>query len=197
MAAFEQEQPLLGDPAARDPHVFAAATERRARALRLAGLCVAMLSLAWIAALAFALLGAGAFPDALTAATAQPAPGPTVPRIPAKAHAPSTPSAALRRVARAPGREVGTGTAAVVQAGSTSRASATVAAPRAPATPAVPPPAPPAAPRQGWAKRGWTAPPGRVKPARAPARGTAGSAGVADDPSGTAPGQSGSHAHNG
>jgi hypothetical protein len=198
MATFEQEQPLLGDPAARDSHVFAAATGRRARALRLTGFLVAMLSLAWIGALAVALLGAGALPDALPAAKARPTPRPEVLRTPDNAQARRTLTAAPHRAARASGREVGTATAAVVQAGSTSHAPATPAAPRASATPAVPPPAPPpAAPQQGWAKRGWTAPPGRVKPDRAPAHGTGGTSGVADDSSATAPGQSGSHGHNG
>jgi hypothetical protein len=201
MTTFEQEQPLLGDPAARDSHVFAAATELRARALRLAGFFVAIVSLAWIAALAVALLGAGALPDALPAAKARPTPRPDVLRTPDSASSRGTPGAAPRRVGPASGREVGTATAVVVQAGRTSRASATVAAPRAPTTPAVPlpppPPPPPAAQRQGWAKRGWTAPPGRVKPDRAPAHETGGTSGVADDLSGTAPGQSGSHAHNG
>lgn len=200
MAAFEHDQPILGDPAARDPHVFAALTRRRARALRLAGFCVAMLSLAWIAALAFALLGAGAFPGALSAAKARPAPRPTVPHAPEKAHARSALGAAQLRAPDASGREVAPNTVAAARAAGSSHASATVAAPRAPAPrapapPAAPPP-PPAAPRRGWAKRGWTAPPGRVKADQAPPRG-AGGGGVADDPSVTAPGQSGSHAHNG
>jgi hypothetical protein len=197
MTTFEQEQLLLSDPAARDSHVFAAATELRARALRLAGFFVAMVSLAWIAALAVALLGAGALHDALPAAKARPTPRPEVVRTPDNAPSRSTPGAAPRRVGPASGREVGTATAAVVQAGRASRPSTTVAAPRAPTTPAVPLPPPPAVPRQGWAKRGWTAPPGRLKPDRAPAHGTGGTSGVADDSTGTAPGQSGSHGHNG
>jgi hypothetical protein len=195
MATLEHEQPLLGGrpAAARDPHVFAAQTGRRARALQLAGLCVAMLSLAWIAALAVALLGAGALPGALPA-TKAPAPRPAVRavgRVPVR----SIPGAAPRRARAASGREVPTAATAVSPARATARASATVASTHAPVVPAAPPP-PPAAPRQGWARRGWTAPPGRVRPDPSP-RGADGRSAAAGDPSGTASGQSGSHPRNG
>ena len=182
MAAFEHE--------VREAYVFAAPTGRRARALQVAGLCVAMVSLAWIAALAVALLGAGAVPDALPAAKA----GSVRPPAPARAHqrapARSMPGPAPRRAIR-------TSTAAVTPARATAQAPITVASPRASLAPPAAPPPPPATPRQGWARRGWTAPPGRVKPDRAPTRGANGHGAAADDPSGTTPGQSGSHAHNG
>jgi hypothetical protein len=196
MATLEHEQSLLGGrpAAARDPHVFAAQTGRRPRALQFAGLCGAMLSLAWIAALAFALLGAGALPGALPATKAGPAPRPAV-RAVERAPVRSTRGVAPRRTRAASGREVPTAATSVSTARATARASATVASTHAPVVPAAPPP-PPAAPRQGWARRGWTAPPGRVKPDPSP-RGADGRSAAAGDPSGTAPGQSGSHARNG
>jgi hypothetical protein len=198
MAAFEPEQPLIGGrpAAARDPHVFAAPTRRRARALQLGALCAAVLALAWIAALAVALLGADALPGAMPAAKASPAARPAPIGAPESTAARSVPdaasghrSAALRheiKVAAAPER-------------ATARAYVTVASPGAPVVPpaAPTPAAPPAAPRQGWARRGWTAPPGHVKPDRAPPHRGDGGSSAAAKASGTTPGQSGLHARNG
>jgi hypothetical protein len=184
MAAFEHE--------VRKAYVFAASTGRRARALQVAGLCVAVVSLAWIAALAVALLGAGALPDALPAAKARAAPQP----VPARAPARRIPGSAPRRARVAVRDEVRTSAATVRPARATAPAALTVTSPRASVTaPGAPPP--PASPRQGWARRGWTAPPGQVKPDRTPPRGANGHGAAAGDPSGTTPGQSGSHAHNG
>lgn len=191
MAAFEHEQPLLGGPTAADPdpHVFAAPTRRRARALQLGALCAAVLSLAWIAALAVALLGYGALPGVLPAAKAHRAPLPAPIGAPAGAAARSVSRAAPRRSSAASHREIRAAAVPAVPAQATARASATVASPAAPVAPPAGPAAPPAAPRQGWARRGWTAPPGHVKPD--------GSSSAGGNVSGTTPGQSGSHARNG
>lgn len=187
MAAFEHERPLPGGrpAAARDPHVFAAPTRRRARALQFGALCSAVLALAWIAALAVALLGADALPGALPAAKASPAARPAPIGATERSAARSVPDAAPGRRSAALRREI---KVAAAPERATARASVTVASPAAPvAPPAAPAPAaPPAAPRQGWARRGWAAPPGHVKPDRA-----------AGKVSGTTPGQSGSHARSG
>src|SRR5438046_7851757 len=50
---------------AGDAHVFAAASGRRAGVLRAAGIVAGVLALAWLAALALSLLGAGALPGLL------------------------------------------------------------------------------------------------------------------------------------
>jgi hypothetical protein len=199
MAAFEHEQPLLGGrpAAARDPHVFAAATRRRARALQLGALCAAVLSLAWIAALTVALLGADALPGALPAAKASPAPPPAPIGAPERAAARSVPRAASGHRSPESRREIHAAAVPAAPAQATAQASTTVASPAAPVAPPAAPAAPPVAPRQGWARRGWTAPPGHVKPDRAPPRGGDGGSSAAGDVSGTTPDQSGSHSRNG
>jgi hypothetical protein len=199
MAAFEHEQPLLGGPTAvdPDPHVFAAPTRRRARALQLGALCAAVLSLAWIAALAVALLGYGALPGVLPAAKARRAPRPAPIGAPAGAAARSVSPAAPRSRSAPSSRAIRAAAVPAVPAQATARASATVASPAAPVAPPAGPAAPPAAPRQGWARRGWTEPPGQMKPDQAPPRGDHGGSSAAGNVSGTAPGQSGSHAPNG
>jgi hypothetical protein len=192
MAALEHEQPVVdGRPAAaRDPHVFAAPTRRRARALQLGALCAAVLSLAWLAALGVALIGADALPGVLPAAKASPAPRPAPIGPLERGAARSVPRAAPSHRSAASRREIQAAAAPAVPAQATAQASVTVASPAAPVAPPSAPAAPPAAPRQGWARRGWTAPPGHVKPDRAPPRG-------GDGGSGPPPGQSGSHARNG
>jgi hypothetical protein len=193
MAAFEHEQPFPdGRPAAAcDPHVFATPTRRRARALQLGALCAAVLSLAWIAALGVALLGADALPGVLPAAKASPAPRPAPIGPLERGAARSVPRAAPGRSSAASRSEI---RAVAVP---TAPAQATVTASATAASPAAAPVAPPAASRQGWARRGWTAPPGHVRPDRAPPRGGEGGNGAAGDVSGTRAGQSGSHERNG
>src|SRR5437660_10619550 len=53
---------------AGDPHVFAAATGRRAGVLRAVGIVAGVLALAWLAALALSLLGARTLPGLLPGA---------------------------------------------------------------------------------------------------------------------------------
>jgi len=196
MATLEHEQPLLRGPqrAAADRHVFAAATGRRAYALRLAGICVATLSLVWLGALAIALLGAGALPGVLPAAKARSvAPRAAAPRVWAPRAAPARVLrrdwGAQRSVRPAvPGSGLRTAVAVAV-----APARVRVASARAPVTPPAAPPAPAAA-GQGWARHGWTAPPGRVKHDEAPPRGAGGHSGDAVDSPRTSGGQSGAHA---
>jgi hypothetical protein len=195
MATLEHEQPLLTAPhrAAGDRHVFAAATGRRASALRLAGICVATVSLVWLGALAFALLGAGAIPGVLPVAKARnAAPRAATPRVPAPRAAPARvlrrASGTRRRLTPAAPGELRTAVAPA-QAPAHMR----VVSARAPVTSPAAAPVP-AAPRQGWARHGWTAPPGRVKRDQAPPRAVGGQRGNAVDPSQTPGGQSGSHA---
>jgi hypothetical protein len=196
MATLEHEQPLLTAPqrAARDRHVFAAATGRRAHALRVVGICVATLSLVWLGALAIALLGASAVPGVLPAAKARSVPSrAAAPRV--RAHR-AAPTHALRLALgaqrnvtpAAPGRGLPT---AVAVAKAPARVG--VVSARAPVTPRATPPASAAA-GQGWARHGWTAPPGRVKHDQAPPRG-AGHSGDAVDSTRTSGGQSGAHVH--
>ena len=195
MATLDHEQPLPTGPqrAAGDRHVFAAATVRRAHALRLAGICVATLSVVWLGALAIALLGASAVPGVLPAAKARDvAPRAAAPRVRAPRAAPAR---VLRRAwgaqrsvtPVAPGRELRTAVA-VAQAPARVR----VVSARAPVTPPAAPPAPVAG--QGWARHGWTAPPGRVKHDQAPPRGAGGHSGDALESTRTSGGQSGAHA---
>jgi hypothetical protein len=157
---------------------------------------VATVSLAWIVALAVALLGAGAHPDALPAekaAASPPAPARALERAAARGMLGPAP----RRTRGASRHEVRTSAAAVTSARASAKPSVTVASPPAPVAPPAAPPPSPAPPRQGWARRGWTAPPGQVKPDRPPPRGANGHGAATDDQSGTAPGQSGSHGHSG
>jgi hypothetical protein len=196
MATVRLEQPLLPGPqrAAGDRYVFAAATGRRAHALRLAGICVATLSLAWLGALAIALLGAGAVPGVLPAAKAgSVAPRAAAPRVraPRAAPAPVLRRAwgAQRRVTpAAPGRGLRTAVA-VAQAPARGR----VVSARAPVTPPAARPAPAMA-GQGWARHGWTVPPGRVKHDQAPPRAAGDHSGDAADTTRTSGGPSGTHA---
>jgi hypothetical protein len=192
MTTLEHEQPLVTArwPAASDPHVFAAANVRRARALRLTGICAGMLSLAWLGALAVALLGAGAVPGALPVAKAR-GPAPRSAPTPVLRHAQAQRvDARARRITPAASRR--TPQTAVPAHSPTQVASdlpATVTPPHAAV--ALPVPAP-AASRQGWVRRGWTARPGRVKREAAPHR----SGGKSGDAGATAPGQSGSRGRN-
>ncbi len=193
MTTLEHEQPLVTArwAAASDPHVFAAATVRRARALRLTGICAGMLSLAWLGALAVALLGAGAVPGALPVAKARgsaPRSAPT----PVLRHAQARRvDAGARRITPAASRRTQTTDPAASPTQAASDVPATVAPPHAAVALPVARSAP-AASRQGWARRGWTAPPGRVKREAAPRR----SGGKSGDAGATAPGQSGSLGRN-
>ena len=195
MATLEHEQPLLTGPrrAAGDRHVFAAATVRRTRAVRLAGICTATLSLMWLGALAIALLGAGAVPGVLPSAKARSvAHRAAAPRAPAPRAAPAR---VLRRAWRA---QRGVTPAAPGHGLRTAMGMAHAPVPLrvvSARTPVTPPAASagPAAAGQGWARHGWTAPPGRMKHNKPP-RGADGQSGDAADSIRTPAGQSRAHA---
>jgi len=171
MTTLEQEQPFLG-PAAPE-HVFASANGRRARLMRVAGAGASVLAVAWLVALGLAVLGAAGIPDALRNAKGQV-------RAPARATnragvsrvmrthrgalAPPAPAAVPARrhgqaPTTAPASRPAPNTAAPVERSVTSSAPA---APTAAMTTA--------APRRGWARRGWTAPPGQTKTKPSPRR---------------------------
>ena len=138
-------------------HVFASHDGRRQRFLRVAGIVAGALALAWLAALALALVGDSSLPVLPAPAAMRDAPA-------RAASAPPRHSHAIRRAASTP-RPLQAGPARVHPA-SAARAARTAAP--APPTPAAPvTPAAPAqtavTPQRGWARRGRTAPPGQAK----------------------------------
>jgi hypothetical protein len=191
MTTLEQEQPFLG-PAAPE-HVFASANGRRARFMRVAGGGAGLLAVAWLVALGLAILGAAGIPDGLRGAKSQ---APTAARATNRAEvspvvrthraalAPPAPAVAPPRrhgqaPTTAPASRPPTGTAAPV---ARSVASSAAVAPTAAVTTA--------APRKGWARRGWTAPPGQTKTKPRPRR----DGSSTDSPAANVShGQSGSH----
>jgi hypothetical protein len=192
MTTLEQEQPFLG-PAAPE-HVFASANGRRARFVRVAGGGAGVLAVAWLVALGLAILGAAGIPDTLRGAKSQ---APAAARATNRAEvfrrvvrthrgalAPQAPAAAPPRrhgqaPTTAPAARPAPGTAAPVKR---SVASSAAVAPTAAVTTA--------APRKGWARRGWTAPPGQTKTKPRPRR----DGSSTDSPAANVShGQSGSH----
>ena len=153
--------------------MFAADDGRRARVVRLAGLGTAALALVWLAALGVAMLGAERLPGVSL---------PSVEQIHRVSDAairqrppfvqPSARRPAARMAAPRPGRSERERLSA--QTRPVQRAAPTPAILESP-EPAAPPPvvhpaplAPAPAqtqspPQQGWARRGWTAPPGQAK----------------------------------
>ena len=208
MATLEHEHTLVGPAAARpaDPHVFVSATGRRARLLRTVGIGAGVAALAWLAALAFALLGVGRLPG-LIPGTKTLRPDPAAVRTP-RAHAavaspqremPAAAQALRARRAMAttpPARTALATPPARTAVATTPRATGRVPtkAAAAPATVLVTPMAPATAPTKGWAKRGWTTPPGQVTPARQTPRGNGNGRDGAPGQSTTPPSASASHA---
>jgi len=163
-----------------DPHVFAAATGRRAGVLRAAGIAAGVLALAWLAALALSLLGAGSLPGLLPGAAH---------RVLQQRH--QSPSAG--RPAQAPVRQqqfdrpaaraAHPATATASNASDSSHNASVAIAPVTSAPPAL------ASRGQGWTRRGWSAPPGQTRRTQPPAsRGK-----KQADATTTPPGQSDSH----
>jgi hypothetical protein len=191
MTTLEQEQPFLG-PAAPE-HVFASANGRRARFMRVAGGGAGVLAVAWLVALGLAILGAAGIPGALRGAKGQ-----------ASAAARATNRAEVSRVVRTHRGALASPTSAAAaprrhgQASTTAPASRPAPGPAAPversvaSSAAVAPTAAvtTAAPRKGWARRGWTAPPGQTKTKPRPRR----DGSSTDSPAANVShGQSGSH----
>ena len=175
MATLEQEQAIPGrrSPPPGEQWVFAADDGRRARLTGVAGLATAALALVWLAALGAAMLGAGRLPGvplprakqvggAPDAATRHVSPfvqslaGRSAARPAAptpRRSEPQRPSAQADSVQHpAPPPEVLSNPALVV----VPRAAESVPAASAPVQA-------PTLPRQGWARQGWTAPPGQTK----------------------------------
>jgi hypothetical protein len=165
---------------AGDPHVFAAATGRRAGVLRAVGIVAGVLALAWLAALALSLLGAGTLPGLLPGAAH---------RVDQQRHRsppsvrPATVPVRQRELAR-PVTRVSRPATATASHASSSHSATVVSVPVTPAPAAAPPQAPPSR-GQGWTRRGRSAPPGQTRAGTGNGRKLA-------DPT-TPPGQSGSH----
>lgn len=189
MATLEHELTGQAIAPASDPHVFAAATGRRAGVLRVVGLAAGVLALAWLAALALSLLGAGSLPGLLPEAAhgvlsqrheSPPSGRPTPAPAPARQQQLVRPAARVVRSAAA--------TTATAEKASASHSHAVVTAPVTPA-PAAPTPAQ-GSRGQGWARRGWSAPPGQTHRSQPPAA----HGKKQTDGTKTPPGQSASHA---
>ncbi len=167
MASIEQERTirtLRARPPSERP-VFAAEGGRRRRLLRLAGLGAAVVALVWLGVLAIAMLGFGRLPsvpfphgvrgggqEEAKASRPQPADRrarTSMSRAPAAAAA-RRPTLRLRGTPSRPRPALPT---------PSSQLPAAPALPAAVTSPAQTPPSP----RQGWAQRGWTAPPGLAK----------------------------------
>jgi len=164
---------------AGDPHVFAAASGRRAGVLRAVGIVAGVLALAWLAALALSLLGAATLPGLL--------PGASHPVLSERHKAPPA-----GRPTQVPIRHTEpVRTIAWTSRNATATASNVSSSHSAPRVTAAVTPAPAAAPQaptsrgQGWAQRGLSAPPGQTR------KGT-GNGRKQPDPT-TPPGHSGSH----
>jgi hypothetical protein len=175
MATLEHRHSILARrlPPPREEHVFAADDGRRARIVRLAGLGTAAVALVWLAALGAAMLGAERLPGVSLPSVKQvhrvsdtetrqrsPFVHPPVGRPAARAAAPRHGRSEPRRLTTQAGR---------VQRAAPMPAILLSPAPDAPPRashpgPLAPAPAEaPSPPHQGWARRGWTAPPGQAK----------------------------------
>jgi hypothetical protein len=190
MATLEQLHSNLARrlPPPREQHVFAADDGRRARVVRLAGLGTAALVLVWLAALGVAMLGAGRLPGVPLPSVEQ------VHRVSDAAmrqRSPFVRPRAGRAAARTAAPRLGRSEAQrlIARTDRVQRAAPTPTIPSSPA-PADPPPAAhpealapapaqtPSAPQQGWARRGWTAPPGQAKQDESVPRGHPGRTGT-------------------
>jgi hypothetical protein len=169
--------------------VFVATDGRRARRLRYAAVVTAVVAFAWVAALAIGMLGFGRLPGISLPVVARgpekTAPQPVKPALRARDVKPNP--QAVARTAKAMSRH-DAASAARVQAASASTKPRAAAAtrprsglrtsvrrrvtPTPRAQPSTAAPATPATPtsRQGWAKRGATAPPGETRRATAGAK---------------------------
>jgi hypothetical protein len=159
MATLEQEHAIPGRLSLPlgEQRVFAADDGRRARLTGFAGLATAALALVWLAALGAAMLGAGRLP------------GVPLPRAKQVGRAPD---AATRHVSpfvqSLAGRPAAPPAAPTPRRSQPQRLSAEADRVQHPAPPpeVLSNPAQvqgPALPQRGWARQGWTAPPGQTK----------------------------------
>ncbi|HKF15377.1 MAG TPA: hypothetical protein VKB13_09135 [Gaiellaceae bacterium] len=168
--------------------VFVASDDRRARWLRYAAALAVALACAWLVALAFGMLGIGRLPGLslpVIAHGAEKAPAAKTAVVTSKSAAdvPGS-SATTARSAAAPtlshAARTGPSSAAALTSGPkartkrhpTTKAKVTSKAPTT-AVRTAPAAAPATAPRQGWARRGLSAPPGRAAHAEPKAKPTA------------------------
>jgi hypothetical protein len=172
MATLEHELTSGRQKRPGDHHVFVSGGGRRRRALRAAGLVAGALALVWLVALGLALAGSTRLPglpvpDEKPVAARHASPASTRTAAPARSLAgahvtPARPAAAPPRLE--PQRA----------APSPSPARPVPAIPpvtrAAPVTPSTASPA--VTPRQGWARRGSTAPPGQTRRSEPTPRGT-------------------------
>jgi hypothetical protein len=165
---------------AGDPHVFAAATGRRAGVLRAVGIAAGVLALAWLAALALSLLGAGTLPGLL--------PGAAHRGLPHRLQSPATvrkvPVPVRQEKLARPVIRASRPATATASSASSSHSAPVATASGTPPPAAAPLQAPPSR-GQGWTRRGWGAPPGQTRKGTGNGRKQA-------DPT-TPPGQSDSH----
>jgi hypothetical protein len=170
MATLEHELTRGGQARPRDHHVFVSADGRRRRALRAAGLVAGALALTWLVALGLALAGSTRLPGL-------PVPDEKAVAAPHASAQLTQTAAPLRSLVRAHVTPARPATARRLQP-------RRAAPPPRPARPvlAIPPAtraapdttstsSPAATPTQGWARRGWTAPPGRTRPIEPAPRG--------------------------
>jgi hypothetical protein len=168
MATVEHEQPIRRGPARpREHHVFVSASGHRQSAVRAAGLVAGALALVWLVALGLALAGNRRLPGLPVTD-----PKPVAARGASGASTPTPASRHSRRLAQATRTRTET-----PQSHESRRAAAPTSTAPAKAPIAGIPPAPrgapvgvttpttltAASPTHGWARRGWTAPPGTTK----------------------------------
>jgi hypothetical protein len=153
--------------------VFVATDDRRARRLRYLAAFAVALAGAWVVALVIGMLGIGRMPGLSLPVVAHgadkaPAVAAREPAVAPASVAAVTRSAAVMETRSAAPRSASPshGAAAPKRAkkASTAKAKAKATAPAATA-PAATAPAAPTTPRQGWARRGLTTPPGRTRQA--------------------------------
>jgi hypothetical protein len=181
------EASVLTTDAATERPVFVAADDRRARWLRYGGAFAVLLGCLWLAALAIGMLGIGHLPGLSLPSLVSRDDGAPREHVRPNVNSSSPASPAADMPQRPASRSAPTPTAkakAVTQPPRSRRASATTVSPSTPAggvpdagppadvapQPVTPQPAPAPAPtQQGWARRGYTTPPGEVRRAETPA----------------------------
>jgi hypothetical protein len=173
MAVIERERV----PTRSERAVFVASDGRRARRLRRAGFAVALVACLWVVGLGVGMLGSGSLPGV---SVVKEQVGAIVPGVSdASSVEPTVGNASSRRVSapdesrRIPASSAGREVTSQTRARTGPVASRPASRPPARVTPAPPPaaqtppaaqaPVNPATRERGWARRGNTAPPGRVR----------------------------------
>src|SRR5919197_3459244 len=161
MATLEHDA-LRGERARpHERHVFVSHDGRRQRVLRVAGIVAGALALAWLAALALALVGDSSLPVLPAPATMRDAQERAASAPPRHSHATRQAVSTPRPLQQGPAK-VHPASAVPVPASAARTAASAPPTPTAPVTPAAPAQTP-VTPQRGWVRSGWTAPPGQVK----------------------------------